>query len=197
MPREKHEITADDLMDLAEYTAARKEMRVRNVALKKQRRLFVGPYVTVFFESFGTMVMQVQEMLYIEKGGEAQLDDELAAYNPMIPDGRELTATLMFEIADENSRRRFLAELGGVEDTIAIVVGDERIMAVPEGDVERSTPEGKASAVHFLHFPFTDEQVTAFRDPKTKVLLEIAHERYGHLSVIPPETRAILAEDFD
>ncbi len=196
MPRETHSITADDLMDMAEYTAARKEIRSKNVALKKQRRLFVGPYATVFFESFETMVRQIQEMLYIEKGGEAQLADELAAYNPMVPNGRELTITLMFEIPDETRRRNFLAKLGGVEHKVAIVVGDARIMAVPEGDVERSTPEGKASSVHFLHFPFTEAQVAAFRDPATKVLLEIAHEHYGHLSVIPPETRAILERDF-
>ena len=197
MPRETHEIVAADLMGLEDYTAVRKEQRIQNVALKKKRRLFVGPYVTVFFESFETMIMQVQEMLYIEKGGDAQLADELSAYNPMIPNGRELTATLMFEIVDEHRRRNFLAQLGGVEDKISIVVGGEHIMAVPEGDVERSTPEGKASSVHFLHFPFTDEQVAGFRDPETKVLLEIAHEHYGHLSVIPPETRAILGKDFD
>ena len=197
MPREEHSITASDLMDLEEYGKARKEKRLENVALKKQRRLFVGPYVTVFFESFETMVMQIQEMLYIEKGGDAQLADELAAYNPMVPNGRELTVTLMFEIPDENRRRNFLAKLGGVENKVAIVVGDEHIMAVPEGDVERSTEEGKASSVHFLHFPFTEAQITAFRDPETKVLLEIAHEHYGHLSIIPPETRAILEKDFD
>ena len=197
MPRAKHSITASDLMDLEEYGKARKEMRAENVLLKKQRRLFVGPYVTVFFESFETMVMQIQEMLYIEKGGDAQLADELAAYNPMVPNGRELTVTLMFEIPDENRRRNFLAKLGGVENKVAIVVGDARIMAVPEGDVERSTEEGKASSVHFLHFPFTGAQIKAFHDPETKVLLEIAHDHYGHLSVIPSETRAILANDFD
>lgn len=197
MPLQEHSITAGDLMDLQAYGEARKELRKENVLLKKQRRLFVGPYATVFFESFETMVSQIQEMLFIEKGGDEQLADELSAYNPMVPNGRELTATLMFEIPEENRRRKFLAQLGGVEDKIIIVVGDERIAAVPEGDVERSTSEGKASAVHFLHFPFTGAQVAAFSDPATRVLLEITHEHYGHLSVIPPETRAILAEDFD
>ncbi|MCH8862391.1 MAG: DUF3501 family protein [Proteobacteria bacterium] len=197
MPREEHSVTASDLMDLEEYGKCRKEMRASNVLLKKQRRLFVGPYVTVFFESFETMVMQIQEMLYIEKGGDAQLADELAAYNPMVPNGRELTVTLMFEIPDENRRRKFLEKLGGVENKVAIVVGDARIMAVPEGDVERSTEDGKASSVHFLHFPFTEAQIAAFRDPATKVLLEIAHDHYGHLGIIPPETRAILGKDFD
>ncbi len=197
MPLQEHSITAGDLMDLQAYGEARKELRKENVLLKKQRRLFVGPYATVFFESFETMVSQIQEMLFIEKGGDDQLVDELSAYNPMVPNGRELTATLMFEIPEENRRRKFLAQLGGVEDKIIIVVGDEQIAAVPEGDVERSTEEGKASAVHFLHFPFTEAQVTAFRDPATRVLLEITHEHYGHLSVIPPEARAILAVDFD
>ena len=197
MPRETNNIVASDLMGLEEYTAIRKEQRLQNMAVKKKRRMFVGPIVAVFFESFETMVMQIQEMLYTEKGGEAQLVDELAAYNPMVPNGRELTATVMFEIADEIRRHRLLAQLGGVERKIAIVVGDERIMAVPEDDVERSTEEGKASSVHFLHFPFTDAQIAAFHDPDTKVMLEIAHEHYGHLAMIPPETRAILAKDFD
>jgi hypothetical protein len=196
MPREAHSIAASDLMGLEEYSAARKELRASNVLLKKQRRMFVGPYATVFFESFETMVMQIQEMLFTEKGGDEQLADELAAYNPMVPNGSELTATLMFEIPEENQRREILAELGGVEDKVMIVVGDERIAAVPEGDIERSTAEGKASAVHFLHFPFTETQIAAFRDPAVKVMLEIAHPHYGHLSVIPPETRAVLGKDF-
>jgi hypothetical protein len=114
----------------------------------------------------------------------------------MVPNGRELTATLMFEIPEENRRREFLAQLGGVEDKIMILVGDQRIAAVPEGDIERSTAEGKASAVHFLHFPFTETQIAAFRDPAVKAMLEIAHPHYGHLSVIPPETRAVLGGDF-
>lgn len=196
MPRDQRLISRSDLLNIEDYKKVRDEKRAENVARKKLRRLAVGPHAMFLFESWETMWHQIQEMLYVEKGGEAQVADELAAYNPMIPNGCELTATLMLEVADEEERRRFLAGLGGVEDQIYIEIGDRRVKAVPEDDVERSTPGGKASAVHFLHFPFTEAEIAAFRDPETRVLLEIAHEHYGHLSVIPPETREILGKDF-
>src|SRR5690606_12633858 len=97
---------------------------------------------------------QIQEMLYIERGGDAQLTDELAAYNPLIPQGRELVATFMIEIEDEARRRRILAKLGGIEKTITLEIDGAAIQAVPEADQERTTATGKTSSVHFLHFPF-------------------------------------------
>lgn len=194
MPRT--DITPADILPMAEYARLRAEQRRRMVALKRQRRLEVGPIAMVHFENFDTMLAQVHEMLFIEKGGAAQLADELAAYNPLVPKGRELVATLMFEIPEEARRRRVLAGLGGVENAVALRVGGDRIAGIPEADVERTTADGKASSVHFLHFPFTDAQVAAFRDPGCQVALAIEHPNYGHAALLPDAVRAALAGDF-
>ncbi len=196
MPRETCEITPTDLMPLSDYLKIRKEKREENVLRKKFRRISVGPHVTVFFENYDTMWMQVQEMLYIEKGGEDQIIDELRAYNPMIPNGSELTCTLMFEIDDELTRRRVLSRLGGVEKTISIVVGSHKIKAVPEMDIDRTSASGKASSVQFLHFPFTPEQIAAFRDPALQATFVIDHENYGHIAIISDRVRGELSVDF-
>lgn len=196
MPKAIRRITADDILPRETYGAERKARRAAVVDLKKRRRMAVGPYATFHFECFETMWMQVQEMLYIEKGGEAQLADELAAYNPMIPQGTELTATIMFEIEDAFRRARVLQRLGGVEDALTIKVGGHTIQAVPEGDVERTKEDGKTSAVHFMHFPFTPEAIAAFKDPANEAIIAFAHPEYGHMAVIPPDVRASLALDF-
>lgn len=196
MPRATRTIEPADLIDMRAYAERRKALRLEQVEAKKRRRLSVGPYVTVFFESYDSMWLQVQEMLYIERGGEAQVADELAAYNPMIPQGRELTATLMFEIDDPKLRASILGRLGGVEDHVYIHVGETRVSAIPEGDVERSRDDGKASSVHFLHFPFTDAQVADWKSGGGTVIFGIDHPNYGHMAIIGPEMRAELARDF-
>jgi Protein of unknown function (DUF3501) len=196
MPRDTRTITADDMLDLQDYAKIRKDKREENVLRKRFRRLSVGPHVTVFFESYDTMWMQVQEMLFIEKGGDAQLVDELAAYNPMIPQGSELTATLMFEIDDERVRKRVLNSVGGIEEHIYIGVGVHKIYAVPEQDVDRTNEAGKASSVHFLHFPFTDEQIAIFNDDSVQVTFCMDHPNYGHMAIIQPEVKVELARDF-
>ncbi|MDP6953779.1 MAG: DUF3501 family protein [Alphaproteobacteria bacterium] len=193
----RQEITRADIMAMDDYAAERKERRAKISGLKELRRLPVGPFATFHFECYETMWMQIHEMLYIEKGGEAQIADELAAYNPLIPDGRELVATLMFGIPEAERRARILATLGGVEDRIAIEIDGEPVAALPEGDVERSRDDGKTSAVHFLHFPFTDAQIAAFRDPGSRVTLSISHPNYGHIAVFPEALRQALAADFD
>jgi hypothetical protein len=197
MPREICAITATDMLSMSDYLKIRKEKREENVLRKKFRRISVGPHVTVFFENYDTMWMQVQEMLYIEKGGDEQLVDELRAYNPMIPDGAELTCTLMFEIDDELTRRRVLNGLGGVEQTISIKLGAHKISAVPEKDIDRTSASGKASSVQFLHFPFTLEQIAAFRDPAMQITFQIEHENYGHIAIIDGRVRGELAADFN
>ena len=191
------QITRDDILTIEDYAGIRKERRAEVVARKKHRRIPVGPDATFYFESFETMWLQIHEMLYIERGGEEQIADELAAYNPLIPQGRELVATLMFEIDDEARRKRVLGALGGVEETVTLTVGDHVIRAVAEEDVDRTTADGKASSVQFLHFPFDDAAVAAFRDPANKVVLAIEHESYQHMAGLSAETRAALAEDFD
>ncbi|MBT3306691.1 MAG: DUF3501 family protein [Alphaproteobacteria bacterium] len=193
----KREITRADILPMDEYIPVRPDRKSSISALKKNRRVHVGPDATFYFESFDTMLHQVQEMLYIERGGEGQIDDELSAYNPLIPGGRELVATLMFEIDDPVRREGFLASLGGVENTVTLSMGGEVITAIPEDDVERTTADGKASSIQFLHFPFTDAQVEIFRDSQTPVTLGIGHAQYGHMANLPNAVRQALALDFD
>lgn len=196
MPRAERIITPADLLPRAAYAEIRRDKRAENVARKQHRRLAVGPYVTVLFESFESMWLQIQEMLYIEGGGTDQIEDELRAYNPMIPKGRELTATLMFEIDDRRTRQRVLGALAGVEDRIGIDIDGSRVAATPEGDVERSRDDGKTSAVHFLHFHFSDAQIARFRDPAARVSFVIDHPDYGHSAAMSPLMRAELSKDF-
>lgn len=193
----KHEVTRDEIMAMSEYGAVRKRRRAELRDVKKGRRVAVGPFATFYFENYDTMWMQIHEMLFIERGGEAQIEDELAAYNPLIPKGRELVATLMFEIEDAARRARELGRLGGVENHVALSVDGETVAAVPEDDVERTNAHGKASSVHFLHFPFRDAQVVRFADPEARVVLAIAHPNYGHMAVLPQHVREALSADFD
>lgn len=193
----KHEITPEDILPLEEFARIRKEERARVGALKKNRRIEVGPHATFYFESYDTMWLQVQEMLHIEKGGDAQLKDELAAYNPLIPNGSELVATVMFEIDDRERRQRILGKLGGVERTIKLRVGGETITGVAEEDQDRTTAEGKASSVQFIHFPFNPHQREMFKRPGTEVVVGIHHENYSHMAIMPESVRAALARDFD
>ena len=196
MPREARTLDASDFLPLAEWGTVRKDHRKALSERKQSRRLSVGPYATLYFENWDTMWYQVQEMLWIEKGGDAQLPDELAAYNPMIPNGSDLSATLMFEISDEAKRRIILGQLGGVEETISISVGGERVMAVSEADLDRTTADGKTSSVHFLHFPFSAAQIEAFRNAETDVMLRIDHPNYGHAALVTGAVRNELAGDF-
>jgi hypothetical protein len=190
-------ITEADILPLPEYMKVRAQRRTAVTALKKNRRLEVGPVATFYFESFDTMLHQVQEMLYIEKGGAEQLVDELAAYNPLIPDGRELTATVMLEIDEPVRRARVLASLGRIEHTMFIRFAGETVKGAAEDDQERTREDGKTSSVHFVHFPFTTEQIAKFRTPGTEVVVGFSHENYGHMALMPETVRAALAQDFD
>jgi len=192
----KTEITRADIMAMADYGRERKDRRSSLSALKKNRRMAVGPYASFYFENYDTMWHQVHEMLFIERGGEAQVEDELRAYNPLIPNGRELVATVMFEIPDETLRRSILSRLGGVEETIFIGLGDDHIAGRPEADVDRTTADGKASSVQFVHFRFSDDQVAAFRAPGSQIVVGIKHPNYAHMAVMPDAVRAALAADF-
>lgn len=190
-------ITRTDVLSLDEFERVRQTRRAGLIARKRDRRVACGPFATFYFENYDTVWWQIHEMLRIEKGGEAQIEDELRAYNPLIPNGRELVATLMFEIEDPVRRARELSALGGVEATVSIRVGNETIRALPETDLERTKADGKTSSVHFLHFPFKPAQIDAFRDPGQTAMLVIEHAAYGHAAILGPATRAALAEDFD
>ena len=189
-------LTAADIMPMADYAKIRKEKRREISERKRFRRVEVGPFATFYFENFDTMWMQVHEMLYIEKGGEEQIPGELAAYNPLIPNGHELIATFMIEIDDPLRRARVLAGLGGIEETAFLSFANERIAAVAEMDQDRTSEEGKASSVQFVHFPFTPEQIAAFSKEGTQVILGFSHPAYSHMAVLPEQVRATLAADF-
>ena len=196
MPKEKREIQKSDIMPLDAYIKNRKELRKNIVNFKKNRRVALGPYATFYFESYETMLAQVQEMLYIEKGGDEQLHDELIAYNPLIPNGKELTATLMFEIDNPISRAAFLGKVGGIEEMVFMRINGETVKAVPEEDVDRTSAEGKASSVQFIHFNFTDEQIQKFKSSDVNIELGMDHREYSHTTKLSKENIASLSADF-
>jgi hypothetical protein len=196
MPEAARKITPQDILPLMEYEQQRKALKAGLIPVKKLRRVGVGPFATFYFENYATMWLQVQEMLRIEKGGDAQVPGELEAYNPLIPQGSELIATLMLEIEDARRRDAVLLTLGGIEETVFLEVGGQTIHATPTDYEDRTTPEGKTSSVHWLRFSFTPEQIAAFRDQSQRVVLGVSHKNYGHMAVLTAETRAALAGDF-
>ena len=196
MPATTRQVTPEDIIPDAAFALQRKERRAQLLPIKQLRRVALGPYCTFYFESFETMLFQIQEMLLIEKGGAAQLPGELAAYNPLIPQGRELIATVMFEVEDPVRRARLLGELGGVERRFQVRIGTDHISGTPEGDVERSREDGKTSSVHFLRFAFTDMQVAAFRDAEIPLAIGCDDPRYAHWTLLGADVRAELAKDF-
>ena len=197
MPKEKRLIQKEDIMPLDVYTKQRQQLRKNILEFKKDRRVSLGPYATFYFESFETMLAQVQEMLYIEKGGEDQLKDELLAYNPLVPNGKELTATLMFEIDNPVSRATFLGKVGGIEEKVYMKIDSDMIKAVPEQDVDRTSAEGKASSVQFIHFKFNDEQVKKFKSNPSAIEIGINHEEYSHSTKLSEATIKSLLKDFN
>ena len=193
----KRQLTRHDILPPAEYAAMRSEQRKRITEIKRYRRVEVGLFATFYFENHETMRHQVQEMLHIERGGEAQIEDELAAYNPLIPQENELVATVMFEINDPARRASVLARLGGIENHVFLDIAGQRIRGEPDPTRENTSPEGKASSVQFLRFPFTDDQIARFKTPGAQAIAGFDHPNYGHMAVLPEPVRAALAEDFD
>jgi hypothetical protein len=196
MPKEKKEIQKQDIMSLDLYSKQRKVLRKDIVEYKKNRRISLGPYATFYFESYETMLAQVQEMLYIEKGGDDQLKDELTAYNPLIPNGKELIATLMFEIDNPVSRATFLSKVGGIENNVFMRIDGDKVNAVPEEDVDRTSSEGKASSVQFVHFKLNDDQIKKFKSFSIDVEIGIDHDEYSHSTKLTNLTKESLSADF-
>jgi len=193
----KRVITREDIMPLEKFGAERRDHRKRMTEVKRLRRIEVGPFVTFYFENYDTMWHQIHEMLFIEKGGPEQVDEEIAAYNPLIPQGSELVATVMIEVDDPVRRNAVLGRLGGIENVMKLTFAGETVIGLPDPDRENSTPDGKASAVQFLNFPFTAEQKKKFVAAGTQVLVAIDHPNYGHIAVMPDPVREALAKDFD
>ena len=196
MPRDKKKIQKEDIVPLDIYIKNRKEFKKKIVNFKINRRIALGPYATFYFESYETMLAQVQEMLYIEKGGDEQLEDELMAYNPLIPNGKELTATLMFEIDNPILRSTFLNKVGGIEEKVFIKIDSEVVKAIPEEDVDRTSADGKASSVQFIHFKLSDKQIEKFRSNSTVVQLGIDHNDYSHITKLNADNINSLSADF-
>ncbi|HEX4635088.1 MAG TPA: DUF3501 family protein [Rhizomicrobium sp.] len=194
MPEAQRKITPQDLLSLPEYEFRRKALKQNLIPVKKQRRIEVGPFATFYFENYATMWLQVQEMLRIEKGGVEQIPGELDAYNPLIPQGEELIATMMLEIEDANRRNAVLLTLGGIEETAFLEIGTETVHATPTEYDDRTTPDGKTSSVHWLRFKLTPAQIARFKDER--VVLGLSHPQYGHMAVLSAEARAALAKDF-
>ena len=192
----KRFLTEADIIPAKVYAASRREWRSKISTKKQRRRVAVGPHITFYFECYETMWLQVQEMVYIEKGGIEQVPGELEAYNPLIPNGSEITATFMIEIDDPIRRKRVLDRLGGIEDTAFLRVGGETIIGRPEADADRTSAEGKASSVQFVHFPFNVDQVAAFSSPNAEIVLGFNHRDYRHMSVLSEAVRAELTTDF-
>ncbi len=197
MNKQAREVTKEDLIPSDEYAKNRKAYRKEIVSYKKDRRISLGPYANFYFESFETMKAQIQEMLHIEKGGDEQLKDELAAYNPLIPNGKELVATLMFEIDNPLSRAEFLNKVGGIEEKVFLKISGEIINSIPEQDVDRTSAEGKASSVQFIHFKFTEAQVEKFKNFSNEIIIGVDHEMYAHTVKLTENNKKALALDFD
>lgn len=187
-------IQKNDLIPMDEYALLRDDFRKSILDIKKPRRVSVGPDITFYFEHRLTLLWQIHEMLFIEKGGDDQIDDELQAYNPLVPQSHACVATMMIEIADIGRRRVLLQQWGHIERHISLVFDSEKVGAVFEDDIERTTVDGKTSAVHFLHFLMSDAQKKAFQKA-TQATLCIEHPHYHHTAIISDELRRLLQEE--
>ena len=191
----KTELTADDILENAAFEAQRKERQAELRAHKANRRTDVGPFASFFFESWFTMWWQIQEMLRVEGGGAEQLADELEAYAPLVPGGRNLSATMMLQIADPVRRARELSMLGGIEHCVSLVIGGEEVKGQADDDLDRTNADGKASSVHFFLFPLSDSQIAALKSGEAEVQLRIGHENYNHIAILTEAQKAELARD--
>jgi hypothetical protein len=182
MPETARKILPQDLLSIPEYDVRRADLKKNLLPVKKLRRIEVGPFATFYFENYATMWLQVQEMLRIEKGGDEQVAGELDAYNPLIPQGDELIATMMLEIEDAGRRNATLLTLGGVEESVFLEIGGDKIAATPTEYDDRTTADGKTSSVHWLRFKLTPDQIARFRTER--VVLGVGHKNYGHMAVL-------------
>jgi hypothetical protein len=192
-----HKLSHENLMSLEEYHRERSAFRARVLSHKQTRQVAIGPNATLYFEDRLTIQYQIQEMLRIERIFEREaIDDELGAYNPLIPDGTNLKATFMLEFPDVEERRQALGRLGGVERHVYCEVeGHPRAYAIADEDLDRSTDE-KTSAVHFLRFEL-DAELRAALKAGASLAFGIDHPGYQHTTSVPDAARRALVEDFD
>ena len=192
-----NKLTHSDLWKLEDYARERSAFRAKVIAHKKHRTVHLGAHLTLIFEDRLTVQYQVQEMLRIERIFEAAaIDEELGAYNPLIPDGANLKATLLIEYDDVEMRKRELEKLRGIEDEIALRVGDSpQVLAIADEDLDRSN-ETKTSAVHFLRFELTPAMVAAVR-AGAPLAFSVDHPHYSAKVAVEGATRAALVADLD
>jgi len=190
-------LTHNDLWKLEDYARERNAFRAKVIAHKKTRTVHVGPHLTLIFEDRVTVQYQVQEMLRIERIFEpGAIDEELGAYNPLIPDGANLKATMLIEYDDVDERRRELEKLRGIEDLVELVVGSQApVRAIADEDLDRSN-ETKTSAVHFLRFELAPAMVAALRAGET-LAFAVAHPHYAARVTVEPAVRESLLADLD
>lgn len=188
-------LTRENLMSLEQYAQARPKFRAEVLAHKRDRQVAIGPHATLYFEDRLTMQYQVQEMLRIERVFEAEgIEDELSAYNPLIPDGTNWKATFMIEYDDVAERREALMNMVGIENRVWVQVGDsERIYAIADEDLERAT-EDKTSSVHFLRFELKPAMIAAVKRGAA-ISMGIEHEAYRYTVDVPANVRRSLAND--
>lgn len=189
-------LTADDLMSLEQYAKQRPAFRAKVLEHKKNRQVSLGPNATLYFEDELTIRYQVQEMLRIERIFEAEgIEDELSAYNPLIPDGSNWKATFMLEYPDAEVRKRELAQLVGVEDKVWVQVdGHDKVYAIADEDMERDTEE-KTSSVHFMRFELTDDMIQALKGG-VGLAMGVDHDNLEVTVTVPDNVRTSLIEDF-
>ena len=188
-------IQSKDIINRDIYSKNRKVLRTNMVATKKNRRLDIGPNITIYFENKKTIMHQINEMVFIENGGDTQIKEEIEAYKSLVPSGNDLVATLMVEVDNPIKRAELLGKLGGFEEKLYLKIGDITIKGEAELDGDRTTADGKASSVQFVHFNFTETEKKIFKIDNSKIEIGISHEYYQHSTVMNNLTIRELRED--
>lgn len=188
-------ITRDDILPTPSFLSIRQETLKDILRLKKDRRLHVGPYMTLHFENYTTLWWQIQEMLRVEEGGVEQIQDELNAYNPLVPQGQELVATMMIEVEDAQLRRQMLGLLSHIDQHLHLEFAGHCLSAQAEQDVDRTREDGKTSAVHFVRWVFTPGQIQDFI-ANAEVRFNVNHPHYSYQVILPENIRQSLIQDF-
>ncbi|WP_455219907.1 DUF3501 family protein [Kaarinaea lacus] len=189
-------LSKDTLYSLEEYSNIRKDFRKKVMEHKKNRQVHIGPHATLYFEDLLTMQYQVQEMLRIERIFEAEgIEEELSAYNPLIPDGTNWKATFMIEYGDPEERKVALQKMVGIEDRVWVQVeGFEQVFAIADEDLERATQD-KTSSVHFMRFELSDAMIAAAREG-SKISMGIDHVNYRYkVDGVEESVRDSLSQD--
>ena len=191
-----NQIIPEDIHAREDYKNIRAQLRKEIVDRKKKRRVDIGPNVTLYFENKDTIIHQINEMVFIENGGKEQILEEIDAYKSLIPNGKELIATVMVEIDNPTKRAQALLKMPGFDETFHNKFDHKIIQGKPELDVDRTTADGKASSVQFVHFHFSEEDIKSFRSENSRIEISINHVAYTHATTLQDDTKNELVGDF-